>query len=333
MRAAKSMARAALPETILNHLTYPRLYRPGDLRGGPPVALVYGNCQAEALRRLLSSDPQIGRQYRWVRVPAVHEISHDQLRRLHHLLPSVKLFITQPVRDDYRDLPLGDQQLVKRLPGEAEVIRYPVLYDVGPYPFQVYVHLGGDPIATSAPITDYHDLRIMYAAHKGYTPERTLDWLLHQHLQPDYVREIAQESLNELARREVDQDLDCIAAHYIRANRTTSFHTINHPATHLLAHIAREVLLHLNLNTQFLKVPEGEYLGHLRAPREPNVFIPLGAAIGECSANGSTPAGEFTPRDVVATQLAFYRDRPHVLQAGLRAHQDRWDLMTPMWRT
>ena len=47
------------------------------------------------------------RPYRTVRIPPVHELERGDLTHLDALLAVTDVLVTQPVRADYRDLPLG----------------------------------------------------------------------------------------------------------------------------------------------------------------------------------------------------------------------------------
>ena len=67
-----------------------------------------GNCQAEALRQALGglADPP----FRTVRVPPVHELEVGDLPHLEALLRQAAVLISQPIRADYRELPIGTDQ-------------------------------------------------------------------------------------------------------------------------------------------------------------------------------------------------------------------------------
>lgn len=97
---------------------------------------------------------------------------------------------------------LGTEQLLDLLPGSATVMRYPVAYFEGAFPFHVYVSRGDNPLAASAPITDYHDLRTLYAASRGWDLDTMLRRLDELQLDPRWVRDNAERSLKELSSRE-----------------------------------------------------------------------------------------------------------------------------------
>src|SRR5215213_5578200 len=106
-----SLARV-LPPPLRRLAVHRGLYLPPRLRrDGRPVALVYGNCQAEALRRTLLSHPAFAQEYQLLRIPAVHEITSRELALIAARLPEVEVLISQEVRPNYRGMPLGTEQL------------------------------------------------------------------------------------------------------------------------------------------------------------------------------------------------------------------------------
>ena len=90
-----------------------------------------------------------------------------ELHLIEKLLPRVDVLIAQPVSDGYRGMGLGTNELRARLRPDARVVRWPVAYFEGLYPFQVYVNRLGSAVGASAPITDYHDLRLLFAAWRA----------------------------------------------------------------------------------------------------------------------------------------------------------------------
>src|SRR5690348_9219282 len=54
--------------------------------GSKPIAIVYGNCQADALRRTLLTHPGMASTYHLLRLPAVHEITDRELDLIEKVL-------------------------------------------------------------------------------------------------------------------------------------------------------------------------------------------------------------------------------------------------------
>jgi hypothetical protein len=304
-----------------------QLYLSGTLRRGRrPIALVYGNCQAEALRRILDTHPGLAASYQLLRVPAVHEISARELWMLRRLLPRVEVLITQRVKSDYRGMQLGTDQLAAELPAGATVISYPVVYFDGIFPFHVYVNKNDDPISTPAAISDYHDLRTLHAAGQGWDTPTTLRWLAEFDPDPAWVRANAEASLDTLRRREAS--LTVRLADVIRREDrlTSSFNTINHPANVLITEMARQVLERLGYpDAELVTGSTQTYLDHMKAPREGRILRAFGVPPETDGATEEwiTSAGTFPTAEVVAAHLDQYAKDPELLQAGLVKHAGR----------
>jgi Polysaccharide biosynthesis enzyme WcbI len=302
-------------------------------RGSRPIVLVYGNCQAEALRRILITHKEFAAGYQLLRVPAVQDISGRELFLLQRLLPRVQILISQEIKPDYRQMRLGTEQIIAGLPPSAQVLRYPVAYFEGVFPFHVYVNRGANPLATSAPISDYHDLRIMHAASRGWSAATTTRWLAE--LEPDagWVRRNAERSLHLLDRREAQMAAQLTAVIRDSDHLTTGFNTINHPANALVTELARQLLQHLGYpDADSVLGSQQTYLDHLKAPREPGILRALGAEPGPDDRDlWSNPTGAFTQAEVTAAHLELYAHDPELLGFGLRKHQERLSELAPMF--
>src|SRR5690606_21457066 len=91
-----------------------------------------------------------------VRVPPVFELTAQDLPHLHRLLSRTAVLVAQPVRADYRGMPLGTGQLATHLPAGAETVRIPVLYDASLFPWMVTVRHPERP-EEDPPVVPYHD--------------------------------------------------------------------------------------------------------------------------------------------------------------------------------
>jgi Polysaccharide biosynthesis enzyme WcbI len=304
--------------------------------GGPaskPIALVYGNCQADALRKTLLTHPGMSGDYHLLRLPAVHEITARELGLIENVLPRVEVLITQEIKRDYRGMHLGTEQLIERIPADATVIRYPVAFFDGIFPYHVYVNVDGSPISTSAPITDYHDLRILHAAEQGWDAARTTRWLEELRIDPQWIREHSEASLAELARRETHMAVQLSDVIRRPENLATSFHTINHPANRLVTEMARQTLAQLgHADADRMLDTRDDYLDSLQAPRERQILRALGI---EPRPNEPqvwrTPSGSYPMSEVVRAHLALYSARPKLLAAGLAKHQERLRRASAAW--
>ncbi|MEQ3553414.1 WcbI family polysaccharide biosynthesis putative acetyltransferase [Pseudonocardia nematodicida] len=282
-----------------------------------PLALVWGNCQAESVRVLLSGVPDL--PVTPVRLPPVHELTADDLPRLRPLLARTRLLVSQPVRDGYRDLPLGTAEVAAALPGGAAVVRFPVIRHPALHPWSVIVRHPSDPAAVP-PGVPYHDLRALAAA-AGRPPGPPPS--------PGALREVGDRGIAELARREA-RDTDAGVSDAIASFGAAAAHTLNHPGNGVLRLLTGRVLDVAGMSGP-VPDPGRELLGGIRAPLRRDVLDALGldAPGPDCVpredwCDGDRVIGE---DEVRARQLAWYATHPGWVTAGLDRHGDTLEIL------
>lgn len=298
---------------------YRDFYRPA---GTPPAEdlpawLVVGNCQAEALRLVLDSVPQ--RPYRTVRMPPVHELEAADLPHLARVLAETAVLLCQPIRANYRGLPIGTSDLTAALPPAATTIRWPVLRYAGLYPFQVIVRDPADRAATP-PTVPYHDLRTLAAARDGSGPAD--DWDVE--VTAVQIRAVGDASVAELAYRE-NRDTDVGVSDALRAFGGEAAHTINHPGNPVLVELANRILALRGVSARAVNPPR-TLLSSVYAPLDPRVVSALGLA------DNTRPAWRVGEQDVSAqsvheNQLAWYTAHPDYIRLARERHGAAMDLL------
>ncbi|MFI8568056.1 WcbI family polysaccharide biosynthesis putative acetyltransferase [Rhodococcus sp. NPDC078407] len=277
-----------------------------------PLLLVWGNCQAEALRILLDSDPAM--PLRTVRVPPVHELESSDLRHVDRLVRRASILLTQPVRAGYRSLPLGVPDLAAALPPDATVVRWPVLRYAGLHPFQVIVRHPSDPAAVPS-LVPYHDLRTILAARRGLGEDREWD----RPVSADGFRRAARASLEELRRRE-SRDTDIAASDLFEEAGRAATHTINHATNVVLTACAQRILDQLHTGCT-VRDPGRELLGGVRAPVEQRVLDALdlgGDPRPEWIVDGTPHSSDSVHR----AHLRWYAAHPEFIGAALERHAE-----------
>ena len=255
-------------------------------------------------------------------MPAVHEVSASQIPRLQRVFRAASLILTQPVKDGYRGLPLGTNELIALAPRSCKVIRFPALYYDALYPLQVYVHVDGGP-ALSAPMTVYHDLRTLCVAAKGLSAEAAVRRVSEYRLPDDALRAAAERASAMIRHYESGTDirvLDCIVASPQAHAR--SFFTVSHPARFVLQRIADGIQDILGFKPARDGHHNGEPLGVFRTPLEQPVIDALGLA-AEPGGDWIIKGKRVSTADVVRVHVDWYRQHPDVVQAGLGEHADR----------
>jgi len=280
-----------------------------DRAEGGPVAIVHGNCQAESLRVLLAASPSF--PYPTVRLPPVHELSAADLPPLRALVRRTAVLLSQPVRDDYRDLPIGTGQLAALLPCDARVLRFPVIRHSGLHPWSAIVRHPSDR-SVVPPVVPYHDLRTLAAAAGRPRPRR----------QPDVraLRAAATDSVAELARRE-RLSADVGVSDLLMQFGVEAAHTLNHPGNPVLVALARRVQQALAVPVDVTD-PGRPLLGGIRAPLEEPVIDALGLD-ADPQPDWLVDGVPVSPAAVEQEQTRWYATHPQWVDAGLGRHAGR----------
>lgn len=273
-----------------------------------PLVFVWGNCQAEALRILLSESPS--RAVRSVRMPPVHEIDHADLPCLRRLLERADILLAQPVTCDYRGLPLGTAQIARGLRPRARVVRLPSLFFAGLYPYQALVRQPGigDP-----PVVPYHDLRTILEASTGRAPVTTLAPSAFA----TACRAIVEDSRRSLARREAAHET-IVVSDVLNELSADLCHTINHPGNTWLLAAARRVQRALGVPEDAAE-PGRVLLSSVITPLEEQVIEGLRLNV-EPRRQWRCSEQVVDPDAVREAQLDFYAKNPGFVQEGMRRH-------------
>ncbi len=279
--------------------------------------VVWGNCQAEPLARLLAG-PLGTTGLHVVDVPPVFLAEEAEVEHLHEVLASAAVLVTQPVREEYRVPGCGWQHLAGLLPGDGRVVTVPVVFHTGLFPFQVNAH-GADGARVDAPTTIYHDLRAVAAWQRGMTVDEAVHWW--PSAGAEAARITAERSLDELRRREAG--LDVAASDLV--HRADGLYTVDHPANVVLGELARRILSVLGVDAA-VEVPEREFLGERRAPVDPGVVRAFDWPADrppDWVVNGvRVPLA-----DIVSEHLEFYAAHPDVAQDCLTRQGEQMQLL------
>ncbi|KZE39442.1 WcbI family polysaccharide biosynthesis putative acetyltransferase [Microbacterium sp. T32] len=223
----------------------------GDAPAPEGYGVVVGNCQAESIRLVVSNDAHPG-----VRIPAVHEMDAADAQRLHRLLARASFLIVQPIRDDYRGLPLGTAQLRAALPAHARTVVVPSLRFGGLHPFQAAIRVPG--VDEDSPLVAYHDVRLLAEA-AGLPVAATLP--------VEAVRSVAEDSLAELRRREA-LGVDVVASDLYAPVVADLARTVNHPGNAVFLPLGERIVAALGAPGTAVD-PGRPILADVHAPLEP----------------------------------------------------------------
>ena len=268
----------------------------GEKAPADGFGLVVGNCQAESLRLVISSEALPA-----VRVPAVHELTADDARRLHVLLADAAFLVVQPIRDDYRGLPLGTAQLRAALPAAARSVTVPAVRFAGLHPFQAVLRLPDFP--EDPPLVAYHDVRIVAEA---------LGAPVASSVPAATVRAIADASVAELRRREA-RGLDVAASDLFAPVVDDLARTVNHPGNALFLPLGERIVAALGAPGRVVD-PGRPILAAVRAPLES--WVVDAWDLDTAPRPDWIVDGETVPAALVReAHLAYYAERPALLGA------------------
>lgn len=306
---------------------------------GPGVLIVLGNCQAEALRQLISSRPDAALPPS-VRIPPVFELTAEDLPHLQRLLAHTAVLVAQPVAADYRGLPLGTDQLARLLPPHARQVRIPVLYDSSLFPWQVTVRHPQRP-EEDPPLVPYHDLRTLAqaAAELGIEgvrgpiveggeglgagasggSEDLPDGAPRLPLTAQTIRSLAADSVQRLRSRESAHGTLTVADE-LAAMTESGFHTINHPANTVLSLLAGKVRAALGADPA-VALPDRTLLRDVLAPVEQQILDALGLQ-GPAREHWVVGGRDVPDTEVRQAHLGWYRDNPEAVRAGVQRHAE-----------
>jgi Polysaccharide biosynthesis enzyme WcbI len=298
------------------------------LRRRRPLCVVYGNCQAEPLRALLDGSPEFTARFATEPIPAINELRRkllkgddSALRRLRETVSRASLVLTQRIQDDYHGLMLGTDQVLSHAPRRHRTLTFPASHHEGTFPYVGYVPVPGSATVASAPLIEYHDLRIMACAARGWTATQTEEWLSAYEAPADALRTIWAQADAALAANEKGLDVRISERVGAPGLRGRTFHTVDHPTVTLMCELAGAVHDALGLRWEAPADPVDE-LDWLIAPVDQATIRALDLNI-EPRLEWVRRGIRYTPKELVVPHLRFYEERPDILDAGVSFHAER----------
>lgn len=284
------------------------------------MCVVYGNCQAEAIRTLLDCSPAFRKRFRTQSIPAVHTVTTDTVEVAREAVAGASLIVSHPVRDGYHGYPVGSEEILECARPDCRRVTIPALYYDGLYPFQVYVR-DEQGAAPGTPLSIYHDLRFLFCAGQGWNIETARAWLRAFVPSAQGIEQAADAARAGLLAHEAELDVQVGERLTEPARLAHSFFTVNHPTNAGMGHVVAEV--HAQLGIPYPPPStDDELLGTLRTPLEESVIEALELPVrprSQWNIKGST----VTLEDLLAVHLEWYEGRRELVQAGLSEYEFR----------
>jgi len=202
--------------------------------------IIYGNCQADALKIYLPRNEEFNSTYELVKLKAVHLLRLSDIPYLERVIRSVDLFIHQPISDNYKGVEeFGSNYLRSCLKDSALAISFPSLYFKGYNPELINVQIS--QLAEDSVHFTYYDKYILRELLDGQS-NRSIYERIHEAPYQSKTPEIFNGFLNQLRIRETN--LDIIVSDIIEkfGLREKLFHVFNHPNNRVLTLIAQRIL-------------------------------------------------------------------------------------------
>jgi hypothetical protein len=285
------------------------------------LALSFGNCQAEPLRQILGRSQSFAERYETIPLPPVQEMTRRQVALFRRVLPKASLLIGQAVKSDYRGFALGTDQISALLPKQAIGMTWPALYWDGIFPFISYVHIRPRH-AINAPITTYHDLRLLVSAHRGRSIDETLEFMAHYEIPSDGLDFVLRHASRFLGEREERCDIRMMD--YIRQPdvEARAFYVVNHPRRFVLERVAREIHELLGVAYSGLEADDWEPLGYTRAPVE-SAVLRKRRLEGNAHEDWIIAGRSWSQAEIVRAHLGWYAVNREAVAVGVAEHHDR----------
>lgn len=282
---------------------------PPDARG--PLIVVHGNCQAESVRIVID-----GPDVHTVRIPPAHELTGADLPHLARLLARTTLLVSQPIRDDYHDLPLGTHQLAAMMPPGSSTVLFPVIRFAGLYPFHLIVRPPSDPSLTP-PLVAYHDARLLRTAHDRLSNQRAT--VRRVDVSTEQVREVGRRSIAELRAREMSHSTVPVSDLFEHPS-FDQMRTMNHPGNAIWSTVARRIRETVGLS-EAVTDPGRPLLTSIHAPRLEVVAEAYGLA-DDAVDHWVVEDREVSCAEVEEAHLRWYAEHPDAVEAGLARHAE-----------
>jgi hypothetical protein len=232
--------------------------------------LVYGNCQAGPIGRLLEiAAPNL----EVVRVAPVHTILPADHEATVSLFRAADVVLSQPIGPGFGAL---STEALKAQVGAREWVMYPSIYFSGAFPYLQYLrNRSGPPMR--GPLGDYHDTRILQSFVNGLDEQACLKALEVE--DPDLCRTHFNEALAESIRREATLDISVINDNSMRdlLLLERSFHTFNHPSNKVMWQVVSEFLKLMSIPIAAgAKPPVTQFLDEISAAIPPEMTSAVG---------------------------------------------------------
>ena len=297
----------------------------------------YGNCQADALARVLMRHPEFNRAFDYLELPYAHDVTPDDLSRIAETMRGTDLLLHQFLFGASRAPALPLLQVMDALPPSAQRLSMPTLIFHGYAPQQV---LYANALTL---VGGVHDTAILHGFLLGLSADQILAVIRHPDFYtPAFCQQQMETNLEAVAKREAMLEPDLRIAAFLRAHWRSQrlFDDITHPRRAVLTHMAEQVLAHLGFDPQMIgpaPTVQDYRKGVPSCPIYPSTHAGLGLTFVDDAETCRTARGEMPLSRLIEELLAFYagQDRAE-LQALVQFQRpfviERYDVLLAQTR-
>lgn len=288
--------------------------------------LILANCQGSALGKILENivNKHGKRLFKVLNFKPVFELTQDQQPLLEDLCRQCDILLYQPHLKHKFTPEWRTSDYWVSITSAKYVISFPSLYFSGYNPELTYLRNKKNE-HLNAGFVDYHDKRIVKLFLSGKSDEDIANRFSQLHLSRIDVENNLNDTLNELRRREKEQDIDIVVSEFITKNFTKKrlFFTFNHPANAVLYEVARQLLNKLAYDDISVPKVDVELLRYDYFPIAPSVRKYLGLEFEDDTEQYRIQGKDIQKEKVVARYLDVYRaNRDWVMEAA--TFNERW---------
>jgi hypothetical protein len=216
--------------------------------------LLYGNCQAEAMKFHFSKIESFNDKYEIQQIKPVHFLTSEDVPELLKKIEETDLLIHQPISDNYKGLKeLGSNFLKSKMKNGSVALSFPSIYFKGYNPEMIGLK-NFNKTNYQGPFS-YYDGQLMYEV---FTGDQDVNSLISKINDESYfckekVIKAFNDSLNTLKQREKGLDLtvsDIIEKH---ASKEKLFHVFNHPSLTIISELMKKIMIMINIDIEEIK--------------------------------------------------------------------------------
>jgi len=282
--------------------------------------LIYGNCQTDHVKKILSSHPSFNKHFQILPTKPVHTQEEKDLPALYEAVRNADVVIYQPVPDVWGIF--STSHILEEVRADAKVLTMCIIYFLGYHPQTVYLRAPGSHRAVTGGPCDYHDLFIMRSFKDGLSVEQVITRINEGALGPELMARNYEDTMAIMRKRE--KNLNIKVADFIEANwqKKRLFYTINHCTDPVYLHIVGQILEILgmdNASGSTGKNPSASVL----LPIYPEVYNHFGFGFPrETYILNKSPIGWL---DYVSAFYKYYSRNQELLDYNLELYKNRDD--------